>query len=54
MKSSQVTILYIPSGKFRFQNDHYLSGVHVCDMVKREDLGLRVGVQPERRGGEHR
>lgn len=27
-----------------FQNYHYLSGVHVCNMIKRERLGLRVGV----------
>lgn len=40
--------------KLSSQNYHYLRGVHACNMVKREGLGLRAGVQPESRGWEHR
>lgn len=36
--------------KLSSRNDHYLRGVHARDMVKREGLGLRAGVQPESRG----
>lgn len=53
MKSSQITESY-PNGKLSFQNCLYLSGVHVCNMIEREGLGLRVGVKPESGRGEHR
>lgn len=53
MKSSQIIESY-PKGKRSFPNYHYLSGVHVCNMIKCEGLGLRVGVQPESGRGKHR